>query len=74
MHDGRIALLGLVALDAAVLQDQEGAVLVLQDLAVFGEDGDAFLRDRGGRRGDAEQEAVGPALADVEGEAGLDRR
>ena len=44
MHDGRIALAGLVALHAAAFEHEERAALVLQDIALLGEDGCPLLR------------------------------
>ena len=64
----------LQALDAAVDQHQEGAASRLDDLAVFGERGDALVRVAAVVDEDAEQLAVGAPLADVEREAALDRR
>ena len=52
---------------------EEGAVVVLHDLALLGDDGDALLGIAPVVDEDADQQAVGPALADVEGEAPLDR-
>jgi hypothetical protein len=43
-HDGGIALADFVPLHAAVLEHEEGAAIVLQDISVLGEEGHALLR------------------------------
>ena len=71
--DVGIALLCLVPLNAAFFQKQEVAVLVLHHLAVFGNDSDALRGIAAIVHQQADQKAVGPAFADIEGQSMLDR-
>ena len=72
-HDqGRIAPACLEALQVAVFQDQERAIVVLQDCAALGDDRDTLLRIAPVVDENSDQQPLGLPFAHPQGEVALD--